>query len=47
MDPEEEKDEEMKFQKAKRDLKAIYGPSDFEFSDNECRKMLHIMFRGS
>jgi hypothetical protein len=44
MDPEE-KEEEMKFHKAKRDLKAVYGHS--ESSDNERRKMLHIMFRGS
>jgi hypothetical protein len=47
MDPEEEKDEEMKFQKAKRDLKAVYGHSDSESSDNERRKMAHVMFRGS
>jgi hypothetical protein len=48
MDPEEEKEEEdMKFQKAKRDLKAVYGHSDSESSDNEHRKMFHIMFRGS
>jgi hypothetical protein len=42
MDPEE-KEEEMKFHKAKRDLKAVYGHS--ESGDNERRKMLHIMFR--
>jgi hypothetical protein len=47
MDPEEEKDEEMKFQKAKRDLKAEYGHSDSESSDNERRKTAHVMFRGS
>jgi hypothetical protein len=32
------------FQKAKRDLKAIYGYSDFESSDSELRKMLYVMF---
>jgi hypothetical protein len=47
MDLEEEKDEEMVLQKAKRDLKAIYGYSDSKSSDNEHRKTLHVMFRGS
>jgi hypothetical protein len=37
----------MKFQKAKRDLKAVYGHSDSESSDNEHHKTLHIMFVGS
>jgi hypothetical protein len=32
---------------AKRDLKAIYGHSDSESSNNECHKTLHIMFGGS
>jgi hypothetical protein len=41
------KEEEVKFQKAKRDLKAVYGHSDSESSDNERRKTLHIIFRGS
>jgi hypothetical protein len=35
------------FQKAKTDLKAVYGHSDFESSDNEHRKTLYVMFRGS
>jgi hypothetical protein len=47
VDSQEEKDIEMVFQDAKRALKAIYGHSDFESSDNESRKTLHIMFRGS
>jgi hypothetical protein len=34
----------MEFQKAKRDLKAIYGYSEFESSDNECHKTLYVMF---
>jgi hypothetical protein len=34
------------FQKAKRDLKAIYGHSDSESSDNERRKTLYVMFGG-
>jgi hypothetical protein len=46
-DPEEDKEDIMGFQKAKRDLKAIYGHSDSESSDNECRKMLYVMFKGS
>jgi hypothetical protein len=37
----------MGFQKAKRDLKAVYGHSDSESSDNERRKTLYIMFGGS
>jgi hypothetical protein len=45
MDPEEDKDEEMEFQDAKRSLKAIYGHSDSESSADERRKMLHVMFR--
>jgi hypothetical protein len=43
-DPEEDKENRMGFQKAKRDLKAVYGHSDSEFSDNEHRKMFYIMF---
>jgi hypothetical protein len=46
-DTEEDKDDGLGFQKAKRDLKAVYGHSDSESSDNECRKMLYIMFGGS
>jgi hypothetical protein len=34
-DPEEDKEDGMGFQKAKRDLKAVYGHSDSESSDNE------------
>jgi hypothetical protein len=37
----------MGFQKGKRDLKAVYGHSDSESSDNEHRKTLYVMFRGS
>jgi hypothetical protein len=47
VDSQEEKDTEMEFQDAKRALKAIYGHSDSESSDNERRKTLHIMFGGS
>jgi hypothetical protein len=47
VDSQEEKDAEMEFQDAKRALKAVYGHSDSESSDNECHKMLHVMFRGS
>jgi hypothetical protein len=47
VDPQEEKDVEMEFQDAKRALKAVYGHSDSESNDNECRKVLHIMFGGS
>jgi hypothetical protein len=47
VDSQEEKDVEMEFQDAKRALKAVYGHSDSESSDNERRKTLHIMFRGS
>jgi hypothetical protein len=37
----------MGFQKAKRDLKVVYGYSDSESSDNERRKTLYVMFGGS
>jgi hypothetical protein len=47
VDPREEKDVEMEFQDAKRALKAVYGHSDSESSDNERHKVLHFMFRGS
>jgi hypothetical protein len=47
VDSQEEKDAEMECQEAKRALKAIYGHSDSESSDNEHRKMLHVMFGGS
>jgi hypothetical protein len=47
VDSQVEKDVEMEFQDAKRALKAFHGHSDSESSDNEHRKMLHIMFRGS
>jgi hypothetical protein len=45
--PKEEKDDEMAFQNAKREMKAIYDHSDSESSDNDHRKALHIMFGGS
>jgi hypothetical protein len=35
------------FQKAKRDLMAIYGHSDSESSGNKRRTMLYVMFGGS
>jgi hypothetical protein len=47
VDPQEEKDAEMEFQDAKRALKVVYGHSDSESSDNEHRKVLHVMFGGS
>jgi hypothetical protein len=47
MNLEEERDEEMAFQNAKMEMKAIYGHSDSESSDNEHHKVLHVMFRGS
>jgi hypothetical protein len=47
VDSQEEKDAEMEFQDAKRSLKAVYGHSDSESSDNERRKTLHVMFGGS
>jgi hypothetical protein len=47
VDSQEEKDEEMEFQDAKKALKAVYGHSDSESGDNECRKALHVMFGGS
>jgi hypothetical protein len=47
MDPEEDKDDDLGFQRAKRDLKAVYGHSDSESSDNERRKTLYIMFKVS
>jgi hypothetical protein len=47
VDSQEEKDAEMECQEAKRAVKAIYGHSDSESSDNEHRKMLHVMFGGS
>jgi hypothetical protein len=37
----------LEFQDARRPLKAAYGNSDSESSDNECRKVLHIIFGGS
>jgi hypothetical protein len=47
VDSQEQKDAEMEFQDAKRALKAVYGYSDSESSDNERRKMLHVMFGDS
>jgi hypothetical protein len=37
----------MEFQDIKRALKVVYGHSNSESSDNERRKMLHVMFEGS
>jgi hypothetical protein len=37
----------MAFQNSKREMKAVYGHSDSESSDNECRKALHVMPGGS
>jgi hypothetical protein len=45
--PHEEKDIEMEFQDAKRALNAVYDHSNYESSDNEHRKALHVMFGGS
>jgi hypothetical protein len=47
VDPEEVKDGDLGFQRAKRDLKAIYDHSDSESSDNEHHKTLYVMFTGS
>jgi hypothetical protein len=47
VDPKVDKDGDLGFQRAKRDLKAIYGHSDFESSNNEHCKMLYVMFGGS
>jgi hypothetical protein len=47
VDSQEEKDVEIEFQDAKRTLKAVYGHSDSESSNNERRKTLHVMFGGS
>jgi hypothetical protein len=46
-DPEEDKEDGLGFQKAKRDLKAIYDHSDSVSSNNERRKTLYVMFKGS
>jgi hypothetical protein len=37
----------MEFQDARRALKAVYVHFDSESNDNECRKALHVMFKGS
>jgi hypothetical protein len=47
MDLQEGKDAEMEFQDAKRALKVLYGHSNSEPNDNECRKVLHVMFGDS
>jgi hypothetical protein len=44
MDLEKERNEEMAFQNAKREMKAIYGHSDSKSSDNEHCKAPHVMF---
>jgi hypothetical protein len=43
VDPEEDKDEGLGFQKVRRDLKAIFGHSDSESSDNERCKTLYVI----
>jgi hypothetical protein len=47
VDPKEDKDDGLRFQKARKDLKAIYDHFDSKYSDNERCKMLYIMFEGS
>jgi hypothetical protein len=47
VDPEVDKDGDLGFWRAKRDLKAVYDHSDSESSDNECCKKLYVMFGGS
>jgi hypothetical protein len=47
VDPKEDMGGDLGFQRAKRDLKAIYGHFNSESSDNKHRKMLYIMFRCS
>jgi hypothetical protein len=47
VDPEEDKDEEMEFQNAKRALKAVYDHSGFDSSTDEYHKMLHAMYGSS
>jgi hypothetical protein len=47
VDLEEDMNNGLGFQEAKRDLKAVYGHSDSESSDNERRKTLYVMFEGS
>jgi hypothetical protein len=47
VDPEEDKEDRMGFQKAKRVHKAIYDHTDSESSNNEHHMMLYVMFRGS
>jgi hypothetical protein len=47
VDSQKKKDVEMEFQDAMRALKAVYGHSDSETSDNKRRKALHVMFEGS
>jgi hypothetical protein len=47
VDPEEDKDDELRFQQAKMGLKAVYDHSDSESNDNEHRKTLYIMLGGS
>jgi hypothetical protein len=47
VDPEEDKDDGLGFRKAKWDLKAVYGHSDSESSDNKHCKTLYVMFGGS
>jgi hypothetical protein len=46
IDPEEEKDEAMALQNAKREMKVVYGYFDSESSNNEHHKALHVVFGG-
>jgi hypothetical protein len=47
VDPEEDKEEEMQYQDAKRALKAVCGHSHSDSSADEHRKVGHIMLEGS
>jgi hypothetical protein len=42
-----DKDEELEYQDARRELKVVQGHSDSDSSTNECRKTIHVMYRGS
>jgi hypothetical protein len=44
---EEDKEDVLGFQKARRDIKAVYNHSDSESNDNERHKMLYIVFGDS
>jgi hypothetical protein len=44
---EDDKDEEMEFQNAKRALKTVYDHFDSDSSTNDRRNTLHVMYGGS